>query len=179
MAERLVAMRRQAGFSYMIVMFMVAVFSIGAVRALENTLTMERRDKEAEALWRGTAYREAIRIYYENSPGTSKRYPQELTDLLIDLRLVRPTRPLRKLYSEPLTGGDWGVIRDKNDCIIGVYPRSDVKPLKRAGFPEALTSFSTAQRYSDWRFIYQPPKAAAIVQAPAGTPVSQASAPEK
>lgn len=149
-------MRRQAGFSYVIVMFLVAVLSIVAVRALENTLTMERRDKEAELLWRGMAYREAIRIYYETSPGTSKSYPKELADLLQDKRLVRPTRPLRRLYPDPLSGGGWGVLRNEDGHVVGVYPKSDERPLKRAGFPEALKAFTNATHYSDWKFTYQP-----------------------
>jgi type II secretory pathway pseudopilin PulG len=149
-------MRREEGFSYVIAMFLVAVVSISAVRAIENSLTIERRDKEAEALWRGQAYRNAIRMYYENSPGTSKSYPQELTDLLYDARLVRPARPLRKLYTDPLSGGTWNVVRNEAGRIIGVYSNLNVVPFKRAGFPDELASFATAEHYSDWKFIYQP-----------------------
>lgn len=149
-------MRRQEGFSYVVVMFLVAVLSVSAVRALENTLTMERRDKEAEVLWRGMAYREAIRIYYESAPGTAKSYPQELTDLLYDGRLVRPTRPLRKLYNDPLSGGPWAVIRNEDGRIIGVHPNSDAVPIKRAGFPAELAEFEAAKHYSDWTFVYRP-----------------------
>lgn len=149
-------MRRQSGFSYVIVMFLVAMLSIATVRALENTLTMERRDKEAEVLWRGMAYRDAIRIYYESSPGTGKSYPQELKDLLLDARLVRPGRPLRKLYLDPLSGKAWGVLRNEDGHVIGVFPQSRDKPLKRSGFPEALSALTNAQHYSDWKFTYQP-----------------------
>lgn len=149
-------MRREQGFSYVIVMFLVAVLSITAVRALENTLTRERRDKEAETLWRGLAYREAIRIYYESSPGTGKSYPQELKDLLYDSRLVRPTRPLRRLYTDPLSNGAWTVIRNEEGRVIGVHPNSNAVPLKQAGFPDALAAFTGAKHYSDWKFVYQP-----------------------
>ena len=149
-------MRQEQGFSYVIVMFLVAVLSITAVRALENTLTRERRDKEAETLWRGLAYREAIRIYYESSPGTGKSYPQELKDLLYDSRLVRPTRPLRRLYTDPLSGGAWTVIRNEEGRIIGVRPNSNTVPLKQAGFPDTLDAFTGAKHYSDWKFVYQP-----------------------
>lgn len=149
-------MHRERGFSYVIVMFLVMVMSVVAVRALESTLTVEQYGKEVETLWQGNAYREAIRIYYENSPGTSKNYPQELTDLLFDARFVKPVRPLRKLYTNPLTGGPWGVLRNDAGRIIGVYPKSDAAPLKQAGFSEAMASFTGAKRYSDWKFIYQP-----------------------
>jgi len=149
-------MRRENGFSYVIVMFLVAALSIAAVRALENALSIERRDKEREALWRGLAYREAIRLFYEGSPGTAKRYPQELDELLYDARPVRPVRPLRKLYKDPLSGDDWGVVRNADGAIIGVHPASNGVPFKRAGFPEALKEFAAAKRYSDWKFVYQP-----------------------
>ena len=64
-------MRREGGFSYVIVMFLVAVLSIISVRALETTLTRERRDKEAQLLEAGTAYMNAIRLYYEGAPGSA------------------------------------------------------------------------------------------------------------
>ena len=149
-------MRRESGFSYVIMLFLVAALSVIAVRALENTLTKERREKEAELLWRGMAYREAIRIYYEHSPGTDKSYPEELRDLLFDGRLVRPSRPLRKLYPEPLLGGEWGVMRNREGHVIGVYPRSNEAPIKRAGFPKELEDFATARSYADWKFMYEP-----------------------
>jgi hypothetical protein len=149
-------MRRQCGFSYVIVMFLVALLSIAGVRAVQNSLTSERRDKEAEALWRGLAYLNAIRNYYENSPGMGKAYPKELKDLLHDKRLVRPTRPLRKLYADPFTGEGWGVVRNEDGYVIGVYPKSQRRPVKRAGFPPELAAFSQAKHYSDWKFTYQP-----------------------
>lgn len=149
-------MRRQDGFSYWIVLFLVATLSIVSVRAIENTLTKERREKETELLWRGMAYREAIRMYYESSPGTAKSYPAELQDLLLDTRLVRQTRPLRRLYSDPLSGGDWEVIRNDDGRVTGVFSRSKQAPIKRAGFPEGLEAFAGANAYSDWKFDYHP-----------------------
>ncbi|MGG7607183.1 type II secretion system protein [Massilia sp. BKSP1R2A-1] len=149
-------MRPQRGFSYVIVMFLVAMLSIASIRALQNTLTAERRDKEAEVLWRGIAYREAIRLYYDNSQGTHKRYPEQLEDLLHDTRLTRPTRPLRKLYADPFTGGKWGVVRNDAGAVIGVYPQSARQPIKQTGFPPELAAFANAKQYSDWKFVYQP-----------------------
>ena len=150
-------MRREAGFSYVIVMFLVAVLSIISVRALETTLTRERRDKEAQLIEVGTAYKNAIRQYYEGAPGTAKSYPAKLEDLLQDLRLTRPTRPLRKLYRDPITGSSqWGLVLDANDHVTGVYSLSNGKPFKQDGFADDLVSFKGAQRYSDWKFVYSP-----------------------
>lgn len=150
-------MRRQEGFSYVIVMFLVAALSLVAVRAIENSIMIERRDLEAELLWRGTAYREAIKQYHLGTPGSNQGYPHELKDLLSDQRLTRPTRPLRKLYRDPMTAaGQWAVVRNESGDVIGVHSLSTVKPIKRAGFPTELASFANAQHYSDWRFVYLP-----------------------
>lgn len=149
-------MRPQGGFSYVVVMFLVAVTAIVAVRALENTIQTERRNKEVELLWRGMAYRQAIQQYYQNSPGAARGYPAELENLLYDTRLVRPTRPLRKIYRDPMTEGDWVALRDESGAVIGVHSRSQAKPIKQAGFPPELQHFTNAQHYSDWKFFYKP-----------------------
>jgi len=149
-------MRAQGGFSYVVVMFLVAVSAVVAVRALEDTLMTERRNKEAELLWRGMAYRKAIAQYYQNSPGAAKGYPAELANLLHDTRLVRPTRPLRKLYLDPMTEAEWVVLRDESGAAIGVRSTSQVRPIKQAGFPPELQHFTHAQRYSDWTFVFKP-----------------------
>lgn len=151
-------MRGQGGFTFLVVMFLVAATALVAVRALENTVQAERRDKEAELLWRGMAYREAIKQYYLNSPGFAKGFPAKLEDLLYDARLVKPTRPLRKLYLDPMTEGRWAEVRNEDGAVIGVHSLSQVKPIKRAGFPTELAAFNGAQRYSDWLFVYQPDK---------------------
>jgi len=149
-------MRAQGGFSYVVVMFLVAISAVVAVRALENTLVTEQRNKEDELLWRGMAYLKAISQYYQNSPGAAKGYPVELKDLLHDTRLVRPTRPLRKLYRDPMTEAEWAVLRDEGGAVIGVYSTSQTRPIKRAGFPPELQHFMNAQHYSDWKFVFKP-----------------------
>jgi type II secretory pathway pseudopilin PulG len=149
--------RKQAGFSYLIAMFLVAVVAIISVRALENSMTQERREKEAELLLVGQAYRNAIRTFYENSPGTSKTYPAELTALLLDERTTRLRRPLRKLYRDPISAShDWGIVRSESGGVMGVYSLSTLKPIKTDGFPAELGHFKNAQHYKEWQFVYQP-----------------------
>lgn len=156
-------MKRQRGFSYVIVMFLVAVVSIVSVRAMENTMTTQRREKEAELLYVGQIYLNAIRSYYENSPGTAKQFPPKgsvdaFDALIFDGRNTIPIRHLRKRYRDPITGSkDWGVVYDGN-AVIGVYSLSTQKPIKSDGFPTQLAGFKNAATYADWRFIYQPPK---------------------
>jgi type II secretory pathway pseudopilin PulG len=148
---------KQRGFSYLIAMFLVAAVALVSTRALENTLTAERREKERDLLAVGQAYRNAIRSYYLDSPGTAKVYPPELQALLLDSRTSRMNRRLRKLYRDPITGGvEWGVIRTDDGRIKGVYSLSGLKPLKTDGFPSELKSFAHASHYSQWLFVFEP-----------------------
>ena len=66
--------------------------------------------------------RNAIRNYYELSPG-SKRFPQKLGDLL-KTSACDTAAPPRKLYLDPMTDKpDWNVITDTNGRIVGVASR--------------------------------------------------------
>lgn len=140
----------------MVVMFLVAVLSIVSVRALENSMMSERRRKEAQLLAVGNAYREAIKTYYLSTPGTAKTHPKTVDDLLLDNRLSRISRPLRKRYLDPITGSpDWGYIY-RDGRLIGVYSLSTQKPLKRDGFVDEQLGFKNAVTYQNWRFVYDP-----------------------
>ncbi|HYD78905.1 MAG TPA: type II secretion system protein [Paucimonas sp.] len=152
-------MGRQRGFSYVIVMFTVAVATILSVRALENSLTAERRVKEAELLYVGQAYRDAIRSYYENTLGSNKQYPEDLDQLLEDAdRTSTLQRHLRKRYRDPITGSaDWGLVRTEDGKqIIGVYSLSTQQPIKSGGFSGDFAAFASAKTYQDWKFVYKP-----------------------
>jgi type II secretory pathway pseudopilin PulG len=150
-------MRRQEGFSYVIIMFVVAILAILSVRALENSLTKARRDKETELLYVGQAYRDAIHRYYDGSPGTGKTYPPDLASLLDDSRNTTRQRPLRKLYRDPITGSqDWGLVLTDDGKIKGVYSLSQQQPIKTGGFTNDFASFAGAKTYRDWQFVYQP-----------------------
>lgn len=150
-------MRKQQGFSYVVVMFLVAVLSMISVRALENTQMDERRWKEAQLLKVGKAYRDAIEAYYLNTPGTGKALPGSVNDLLLDQRISKAVRPLRRPYRDPITGSaTWGYIY-KDDRLVGVYSLSKLKPLKQDGFIDEQVKFKNAASYQNWRFVYDPP----------------------
>jgi len=46
-----------------------------------------QREKEKELLYVGDQFREAIALYYQRTPGTVKRYPEKLEELLEDKAL--------------------------------------------------------------------------------------------
>ncbi|UMR30071.1 type II secretion system GspH family protein [Massilia sp. MB5] len=148
-------MRRQQGFSYLIVMFLVAMLTLASVRALQVTLVNEQREREAELLLVGMAYRNAIRSYYQNATGSARQLPKDGKALLDDGRGQRTEHHLRKRFRDPMTAEAWEEIYE-NDFLIGVVSRSSRKPIKKSGFPPELADFSKARTYRDWKFIYRP-----------------------
>jgi type II secretory pathway pseudopilin PulG len=150
-------MRRERGFTYVIAMFMVAVLALVTLRAMEVTMTHEKREKEAQLMAAGIAYQHAIRSYYENSPGTLRAYPRTLDALLLDARTSSIRRHLRRLYRDPMTGETaWGLIESPDGGVMGVYSLSTRKPVKVAAFPAEMQVVAAPTKYQDWRFIYLP-----------------------
>ncbi|MES2365214.1 MAG: type II secretion system protein [Pseudomonadota bacterium] len=147
----------QRGFTYLIVLFMVAI--MGAVLAATAMVwhTVAQRDKEQELLFAGHAFRRAIGLYYERTPGTAKQYPKKLGDLLEDKRQVGLTRYLRKIYIDPFTASkEWGLVPGPGGTIMGVYSRSDAVPIKTGNFDKADQDFAGKGSYQDWQFVYAP-----------------------
>lgn len=147
---------RQRGFTYLGLMFLVAVIGIGLAQAGAVWQTEVQREREAELLFIGEQYALAIGSYYENTPGGVRQYPPALEDLLRDPRFPETRRHLRRIYSDPVTGGaEWGVVRI-GGRITGVYSQSRQHPLKTADFPSAWAAFASSESYADWQFVYVP-----------------------
>lgn len=140
----------------MVALFALAIIAMGASRALQNLQAMERREREDELLFVGQAYLKAIAQYHDQSPGTVRRYPPDLSSLLLDERAVRIRRPLRRLYADPIEGSrQWGKVAAPDGGVMGVYSLSARVPIKRAGFPPALKGFADAASYQDWKFVHE------------------------
>jgi type II secretory pathway pseudopilin PulG len=145
---------RQAGFTYMTVLFAVAFMGLGLALTGEVWHTALTRDREVELLYAGNQYRRAIERYYLSGP---RQFPKALEDLLKDPRKPGTERYLRKLYPDPLTGkSEWGLVKGPGDGIMGVYSLSEDSPKKLAGFAFANRGFEGATKYSDWKFLYNP-----------------------
>jgi type II secretory pathway pseudopilin PulG len=155
MGRKLHRARRQAGLTYLALLFFVAV--MGALLAMTGLLwsTAQQRQKERELLFIGNAYRAAIGAYYESTPGTVKRYPATLAALLRDDRQAAMVRHLRRIYLDPMTlSAEWGTVAGPDGGIMGVYSRSDGEPVKHGGFDSPYRDFVHARHYSEWRFVY-------------------------
>ena len=147
---------RQAGFTYMGVLMLIAIAGIGMAGVGIVWQQNAQRENEIELLFIGDEYRKAIGSYYESSPSTAKQFPQSLDDLLLDKRLPNTKRHLRKLYADPMTRNtQWGLIKQQAQ-ITGIYSVSKLTPIKKFGFANQYESFSTALEYNEWKFNYLP-----------------------
>jgi type II secretory pathway pseudopilin PulG len=147
--------RRSQGFTYVALLIAVATVGGGAAATAEMWSQSERREKERELLFIGAQFREAVRRYYEASPGVAKSYPQHLDDLLADKRFAEPRRHLRRMYRDPTTGkAEWAVVESPLGGIMGVHSVSQAAPLKTGGFSGEDATLVGATRYSEWRFTY-------------------------
>lgn len=157
-------MKRQRGFTYMLVLFLIALTGVGLAIVSDVWATAKQREREAELLFFGNAIRQAIASYYMNSPGPIKQYPPKLEDLLKDPRFPDTRRYLRQLYPDPFSRTEeWVLIKAPQGGIMGVASPSESPPLKRSGFrgfdrvfEEQAMRLNEKLRYRDWEFIYDP-----------------------
>jgi len=144
---------RSSGFTYLTILFVVAIMGAGLALVGEVWHTGAVREREAELLYVGNQYRKAIERYYLAGP---RQYPRSLSDLLKDARKPGTERYLRQLYPDPVTGKDWGIMKAPDGGVMGVHSVSNDKPLKTARFLIRDREFEGAASYSDWKFVYVP-----------------------
>jgi type II secretory pathway pseudopilin PulG len=148
---------KQSGFTYLAVLFLVAMMGVIWVAVGEVWSTANQREKERELLLIGAQFREAIGQYYEKSPGVLKKYPPTLEDLLRDERQPGSQRYLRKIFVDPITRSNkWGLVMSPIGGIMGVHSLSDAKPIKTASFQDADLELAGKAKYSEWFFVYRP-----------------------
>lgn len=153
-------MKKQSGFTYLAILFAIAIAGILLAKAGIDWSQAGQREKERQLLFVGNQFRQAIALYYQRTPGAVKRYPVKLEDLLTDERYITPQHYLRKLYRDPITNStQWGLDMAPEGGIMGIHSLSDAVPIKKANFDFSNVSFEGATKYSDWVFAYRPPDA--------------------
>lgn len=147
----------QTGFTYIMVLLAVVVLGIVAGAANVTTRYVVKTDREAELLFRGQAYRDAIGRYYQAGK-EQKTYPKNLDDLLNDPRFPEKHH-LRTLYPDPMTqDGTWTLLLGSKGGIKGVASQSTDESIKQANFPLGLEHLEGRGSYDQWHFVYEPPK---------------------
>jgi hypothetical protein len=151
---------QQTGLTYIGLLIFVAASSFAIAATFEVWHTRVQREKEAELLFIGNEFRNALQGYYEakaanviGQPVRRGQRPRQLADLVSDGRFASPQRWLRKIYVDPMTGAsDWGLVTLPDGQITGVYSLSDKKPFKSSGFLERDVDLAGKTKYSEWVF---------------------------
>jgi type II secretory pathway pseudopilin PulG len=93
---------RQSGYILLGLLLIIALLAIAAAIVV-SPLTFEiKRDREAELIHRGVQYTRAIRAFTK----ATARYPLRLEEL----QSTDGRRYIRKLYKDPITGGDFQLL---------------------------------------------------------------------
>ena len=132
-------------------LIIVAAMAFGAMRLDLAQNYRLKRDKEVELLFRGLAYKRAIKAFYSKN----SRYPRQLKELADD-RDSSKLRFMRQLYKDPVTGGDFKLILAPEGAIMGVVSASRDAPFKKVDFDKELQDFGKAKTYADWKFVTKP-----------------------
>ena len=147
----------EAGLTYLGVLILTAMLTISIAAAGILWHFAQQRQRESDLLFIGNQFRTAIGRYYLNHLGPQKEYPKRLEDLLRDPRHPGTVRYLRKLYVDPMTGStDWGLLKTPDGSILGVYSKSNRKPIKSATFRPIDRHLERKAKYSEWKFAYLP-----------------------
>ena len=149
----------ERGVALLIVLFMIVVLGLTLGIAGSTWQSVVQRARESELYWRGDQYRKAIGSYYDVKHGRGAGvFPRALEDLIKDPRFADGRKHIRRLYNDPMTRGDWVLIKDQSGRITGVRSSSELEPFRQDGFPEEYEAFAGSSSYSAWELVYTPPK---------------------
>lgn len=142
------------GFTFVAALLLLALVSLGLAVAGPLWSQQAQRERERELLRMGALYAQAIAAYRSASPGSDKRYPEQLEWLLLDRRFVGTVRHLRRLYPDPVNPGQpWGLVRDGAGQIVGVHSLSTEPPLAQGPLQWSGRVLGPVRRYADWQFL--------------------------
>ncbi len=159
--------RWERGFTMAAVVMIMAVMAIMLTVAVEAVSFQQRREKEAELIFRGRQIVEGIRLFRSRNG----RFPMQLAELAT----AKP-RALRKVWKDPITGkADWVPIflgqggttvpigiamptptpgpagpqpgTDARGPVVGVHSRSCA---------DSIMVLDGHTRYCDWKFVFDP-----------------------
>lgn len=151
--------KAESGFAYMALLLVISASLVALTVALPDLQQQAQRDKEAQFFFAGLQYQQAIKRFYENKSVSVQRYPKTLEELLVDNRSLKPQYHLRTLYPDPMTAdGQWGVVRNENKEITGVYSLS-LEPVIKTNFSAegiVVGQMQGLMRYYDIKFTYLP-----------------------
>ncbi len=122
--------RSEGGYVLLTLMLFVALLAIAAAAVAPTVAFQIQRDREEELIHRGVQYSRAVRRYFKKFG----RYPNRIEEL----ENTNNLRFLRQRYKDPVTGGDFKILRmgqvrlNFGPGIAGATP-AGVNPAAMAG----------------------------------------------
>ncbi len=161
----------QRGFVYLGLLFWVALAGVGLAAVGTVWSTKAQREREQELVFVGSQFQAALESYLLYSPEAARQLPKSLDELLADSRSGSVRRHLRRVYVDPMTGRDeWGLVREPDGRIRGVYSLSDRRPFRSTGLPRGVEVRDGGARYADWKFVVSPGAPVAVAAVGTGGP---------
>lgn len=143
--------RAQRGFSYLAVLFLVALTAAALAALGQAWSTAAQRERERELQFRGEAIAAAITRYEKAGVTAQPELPRTLDDLLEDRRGGTVRRHLRQRYVDPFTGeANWELVpRDADRTRFHAVRSRSSQPLLRSQAPDG----TVLRKASDWLFV--------------------------
>lgn len=143
------------GFTYLWLLFVIAIGSAGLAALGQRWQTAVQRDREIEMAFRAGQIADAIAHYRAQSPEGAPTLPKSLSELLDDRRSGASRRHLRRLYTDPFTGAaDWVLLTDEQGGIVGLHSASGLPALITRNLPAgAPANLRAPLRVSDRVFM--------------------------
>ncbi len=153
------------GITYLALMFSIVLIGISVSAAARQWTVMVQREKEADLMAKGIEIQNALALYSASMKigriMPTEMYPNSLTEL------TRTPKPfLRRVYQDPISGGEWEYMRAPTGGIMGVRSKSKVKPIKERDFPLAVRHFEGRKTYHDWIFQHPNPSSQSLLMPP-------------
>lgn len=160
--------QRARGFTYLWLLFLLAVGAAALGVAGERWSTRLQRDRELELVHRGREIAAAI-ASYRAAPGVAPpQWPRSFDELVDDRRGAVPRRHLRRVWTDPFTGhADWVPVpaEEEGGGWRGVRSRATATAWLRLDEQEQQDERSTLL-VSDHLFVAPPPVPAASTASP-------------
>src|SRR5438094_1319662 len=123
-------LRDVSGSAYLALLISIVIMGLTLTLAAKQLSTVMTRAKEADLLARGLEIQNALEAYAVSVQTArvtpNQTYPSTLEELT---RLPKPF--LRRVYTDPMTNGEWDYLRDERGHIRGVKSRSGKAPFKQ------------------------------------------------
>ena len=150
--------RCQRGFTYLLLLFVMAVAGAGFAALGEQWAIAGQREREAELVFRGTQFSQALASWRDATRAGQPIAPLSLQELLVDLRSSPPRHHLRRLFTDPFTGqADWELLLDAQGRVAAVSSRSRQPALRRVGVGLRDSADDQAPTVGDWLFTAAAP----------------------